>query len=101
MQIKDMIVISEYSGYTNFVTRIHWNYTGVNEIGVDASFDAVTRYTVVDTEHFIEYSALTESNVIAWIESHPDFTKIKGYVDNTITNKMSRSQKKLPLPWVG
>ncbi len=48
MEIKDMIVISEISGYTNFVTRISWNYKGVNEIGVESEFNAVTKYTQVD-----------------------------------------------------
>jgi hypothetical protein len=100
MEIKDMIVISEISGYTNFVTRIAWNYKGVNEIGVESEFNAVTKYTQVDEENFIEYSAITESNVIAWIESHPDLLRVKSYVDNSIANKMSKSKKRLPFPWL-
>lgn len=99
MKIKNMDVLSDLSGYTNFVCRIEWNYKGVNEIGVESDFNAVTRYTEVDVENFIQYSALTESNVIAWVESHADFPRIKGYVDNSITNKMSRNKKRLPFPW--
>ena len=97
--VKDMFVKLNFSGYTNFVTRVRWEYKATNEVGVEATTFGISQFNQFTGDTYVNYSALTESAVINWIESTQDIVKLKQRVDKTIENRMKSPIQNLPLPW--
>ena len=80
-----------YDDKENVITKVEFqiecvdgDYTHAANAHVDVNYQP---------ESFIEYSELTEQNVIDWIEAHPVYEFTKNYVDERIANM------KVPMDW--
>jgi hypothetical protein len=98
-KIKDLFIKPSFSGFTNFVSRVSWQYVATNEIGVEGSHYGSNQFTGHTGNTYVDFSALTENEVIEWVESTQDIVKLKQKVDKTIENKMKFPTQKVPIPW--
>ena len=88
------------NGLTDVVKIIHWSLTGVDENGVSACFSNSYPLPSPSPEAFTDYSTLTESTVIGWLESNLDVGYLHTYLANEIASKYNPPITPLPLPWV-
>ena len=98
--IKQLDTIPDFNGFVNFVTRVFWVYTGVDEIGTTSKVEGYTEYNQRSTDPYIEYSALTESEVTTWLEETRGSSDLKIIIDNKINEILNPPIIVLPLPWV-
>ena len=54
------------------VVGTQWKLTGTDEDGNQGTFSGATPFNIneVNTESFIEYSSLTEAQVLSWVKNH-------------------------------
>lgn len=100
--INELQTIPTYSGYTDFVTNVVWRYYADNGEGYDAYLFGQTTFNEVnDTpEHaYVPYSALTEVEVVEWLDTHADITTLQTRLTEMINEKINPPIIVLPLPW--
>lgn len=90
---------------TDAVTTIIYIKTGTNENGITGEFHGNVDFTMdqVDTEGFIAFSDLTESQVVEWIAANEQAEFIDDVIAQEITAKSQLSTKVevgyTELPW--
>ena len=90
---------------TDAVTTIIYIKTGTNENGITGEFHGNVDFTMdqVDTEGFIAFSDLTESQVVEWIAANEQAEFIDDVIAQEITTKSQLSTKVevgyTELPW--
>ena len=101
-KINKMDVISNLNNLTNFVTRVYWEYIGVDETNTYTS--SITGYVEFDNnnneENYINYSDLTESEVIDWIEPRCDIFELQNIINDKISDLIEPKIINLPIPWI-
>ena len=98
--IKLMDIIPLFDGYENFVTRVYWDYIGINENGVSSKVEGYTEWNVVNKEHFILYGDITLENVISWLEDYNDTNNLQSIISNKIEVIINPPIVNLPFPWI-
>ena len=84
----------------NVVTRVRYNYVGVNEDGIDGTFAGVTPMPIPeDTENFVPFADLQPENVVAWLESTADVTHMQERIVKQIESKINPKYEPVPSPW--
>lgn len=80
---------------TDAVTRIIYVKTGTNDDGITGEFHGNVDFTMaqVDTEGFIAFSSLTESQVAAWIGANEQAEFIDEQIAHQITEKTQSGTK--------
>ena len=100
--INEMDTYLSYSGYSYFVTKVSWRYNATNDSGYSANIMGQSTYNVVNdtVDHpYVQYSALTENEVINWLDSGEDIITIREQLDNNLIEQMNPPIVSLPLPW--
>ena len=100
--INELQTIPDYSGYTNFVTAVVWRYNADNGEGYEAYLLGQTTFNEVnDTpEHpYVSYSALTETEVITWLDTYNDIVTLQTKLTDMINEKINPPIIVLPNPW--
>lgn len=83
----------------NVVTRVRYDYTGVDENGNDGFFAGVTPMPAPDADNYKALSALTEADVVSWLEATADKPHMQEHITKQITNKLTPKYVDTPLPW--
>ena len=90
---------------SGMVTEVYWSKTGTDAEGRTAMFSMVDELDSSDpaSDAYIEFSALTEENVLAWIQSRVSGTRALD-VDHFIQRKIqeqieARDSVDDVLPW--
>jgi hypothetical protein len=93
------------------VVGTQWKLTGTDEDGNTGTFTGATPFNIneVNTESFIEYSSLTEAQVLSWVKNHVSGSNVStNYMDhiNGVILKEIASKKwtsitvsETDLPW--
>jgi hypothetical protein len=92
------------------VVGTQWKLTGTDEDGNQGSFSGATPFNIneVNTGSFIEYSSLTEAQVLNWVKNHVSGSSPTSYMDhiNGVILKEINSKKwtsvnvsETDLPW--
>jgi len=97
--IEQMDTIPDFSGFTNFVTRIYWKRIGINETDISASLVGYIDFTDIGPDGFIEYSAITEIDVISWLDNYTNLVVIDSIIDQKINDIINPPIINLPFPW--
>jgi hypothetical protein len=85
---------------TDVVTRVRYNYVGVNEDGVDGIFAGATPMPLPeDTENYIPFADLTPDEVVAWLEATADITHMQERIAKQIEAKIHPMYEPVPSPW--
>ena len=92
------------------VVGTQWKLTGTDEDGNQGTFSGATPFSIneVNTGSFIEYSSLTEAQVLSWVKNHVSGSGPSNYMDhiNGVILKEIASKKwasitvsETDLPW--
>lgn len=85
---------------TDVVTRVRYNYVGVNEDGVDGTFAGATPMPLPeDTENYIPFADLTPDEVVAWLEATADVAHMQERIAKQIEAKIHPMYEPIPSPW--
>lgn len=89
-------------GHTDVVTRVRYNYIGVDTDGYSGSFAGATPMpTPADTGSFVPFSQLTEADVVDWLEAVSDKGHMQYMIQKQIANQKEPQSVPAPLPWGG
>lgn len=85
----------------NVVKIVHWTYRGQEQIEGGKSAEISNQYPLPSpsSENYVNYSDLTESAVIEWLETILDVNYLRFYIQNKI-QKQYEETVVLPLPWI-
>lgn len=69
-QILSLNVRDESADHPNAVVTVKWRKTGIDESGIQASFDGSTPFSAADVppENYIPFDQLTEEVVLGWVK---------------------------------
>lgn len=85
---------------TNVVTRVRYDYKGVDENGIEGIFPGVTPMPSPADSAFKPLAELVEEDVISWLEAHADKPHMQEIIGKQISSKISPKYVDTPLPWV-
>tara|TARA_R110000782_G_scaffold209662_1_gene297801 strand:+ start:1993 stop:2355 length:363 start_codon:yes stop_codon:yes gene_type:complete len=84
----------------NVVTRVRYNYVGIDEEGNEETFAGVTPMPVPeDTLNFKAFADLLPENVVAWLEVTADKTHMQEIIKKQIEDKLYPKNEPTPSPW--
>lgn len=96
--IYSLNTIPSFEGYDNFVTGVNWRYNATSDSGLTANIEGQSNFNSLNGQ-YINYTSLTESTVISWIESVEDMSNLQEKLDIIINQKIAPQIVNLPLPW--
>lgn len=85
---------------TNVVTRVRYDYKGVDENGVDGIFPGVTPMPAPSDAAFKPLADLLEEDVISWLEVHADKQHMQDVIMKQISSKITPKYVETALPWI-
>lgn len=84
---------------TDVVTRVRYDYKGVNEDGIEGTFAGVTPMPEPTDAEFKPLAELVETDVIEWLEAHADKPHMEERIQKQINNQVAPKYVDTPLPW--
>lgn len=97
-KITEIEVAPTSSGEYNVVTRVRYNYKGVDEDGIEATFTGATPMPS-PSGSFVPYEDLTENTVIGWLDSVSDKPHMQERITEMINNIKTPQYVPKPAPW--
>lgn len=85
---------------TNVLTRVRYDYKGINENGVDGIFPGVTPMPAPEDSAFEPLAELLEEDVISWLEVHADKQHMQDVISKQISSKIAPKYVETALPWI-
>jgi len=98
--IKQMDIIPNFNGFTNFVTRIYWDYNGINENNTSNTITGYVEFNNRSSDPYVEYGNITEEEVIGWVETHTNVSELQNIISQKIYNIENPPIVNLPFPWI-
>lgn len=95
-KIETSPILGELEGV---VTRVRYDYKGVDENGNEGVFSGVTPMPAPENSEFKQLSTLTEEDVIGWLEIHADKPHMHERIASQISGKTEPMFVDTPLPW--
>ena len=99
-KVNQLEIVPSVDGLTDVVTRVRYNYNGVNETGISGSFAGVTPMPApADTKNFVQLKDLKEQDVINWLELVADKPHMQQQIQKQINNQVLPKNVSVPNPW--
>ena len=97
----ELFMAPSLDGLTDVVTRVRYNYTGVDEeTGLSAVFAGSTPTPQpASGSEFIPFQDLTEAEVVAWLEAIVPTDHMQEVITKNINNQIAPKYEPAPLPW--
>lgn len=84
---------------TDVITRIRYDYEGVDENGVKGTFAGVTPLPAPETTDITPLTELTEEIVVGWLEAVADKAHMQERIQKQIERQVEPKHVDTPLPW--
>jgi len=98
--VTQLEIAPSFDGETDVVTRVRYNYNGVNEGGISGSFAGATPVPApASGSTFIPFDELTQDEVIDWLEIYADKPHMQVQIAKQIENQIHPHYVPAPLPW--
>ena len=94
-----MDTIPDFNGYTYYISRIFYRYNAINDSGYTTDLTGQLTLNELPTSEYVPYSAITENDVITWLDTYTDVTSLQAQLDNNLYEQMNPPILNLPLPW--
>jgi hypothetical protein len=87
-------------GLEKVITRVRYDYKGVNEDGIEGVFAGVTPMTApTDSENFKPFEELQPEDIISWLEETADKTHMEQRIEKQISDQIVPKYVEVALPW--
>lgn len=83
----------------DIVTRVRYDYLGIDENGNEGTFAGVTPMPLPESTEYHPLSELTEEIVISWLEVHADKAHMQERIAKQIKRIVEPKYVDTPLPW--
>lgn len=88
------------NGLEKVITRVRYDYEGVNEDGIKGTFAGVTPMPAPeDTENFKPFEELQPEDVISWLEATADKAHMQMRIEKQINEQIAPKYVDTALPW--
>jgi len=84
---------------TDVVTRVRYDYKGIDENGVEGAFSGVTPMPLPGDAAFKPLTELIEEDVISWLEVHADKPHMQERIEKQINDQVAPKYVDTALPW--
>lgn len=84
---------------TDVITRVRYDYEGVDEKGVKGTFAGCTPLPAPETTDITPLAELTEEIVIGWLEAFADKDHMQERIQKQIEGQVEPKHVETPLPW--
>lgn len=98
-KVNKLEVAPSLNGLDSVVTRVRYDYNGVDENGIEGSFSGVTPMPAPNSPDFKPLAELLEDDVISWLEVHADKTHMQERIEKQINEKVAPKYVETPMPW--
>jgi hypothetical protein len=98
-KVNKIEIAPSLDGLTDVVTRVRYDYKGIDENGNEGTFAGATPMPLPDSEHYKPFEELTEDDVISWLEAVADKPHMQEKIANQIEAKIAPKYVDTPLPW--
>lgn len=97
----ELFMAPSLDGLTDVVTRVRYNYTGVDEeTGLSAVFvGAAPMPEPTSGQPFIPLNELTEPEVVSWLTATVNPSHMQEMIAKNIGNQIAPKYEPVPLPW--
>ena len=92
-------IATELNGLEKVITRVRYNYIGVDENGNEGMFTGVTPMPAPNTESYKPFSELTPEDIISWLEAVADKSHMQERIAKQIEAKVAPKYVETPAPW--
>jgi hypothetical protein len=97
-KVTELEVAPSLDGQSDVVTRVRYNYAGVNENGISGSFAGATPMPA-PSGSFIPYTDLTQETVVAWLDEVSDKPHMQERITEMIGSLKNPQYVPKPAPW--
>ena len=97
----ELFMAPSLDGLTDVVTRVRYNYTGVDqENGLSAVFaGSAPMPAPASADPFIPLPELTEAEVVSWLTATVNPSHMQEVIAKNISNQIAPKYEPVPLPW--
>ena len=81
------------------ITRVRYDYEGVDENGIKGTFAGVTPLPAPETTDIVPLTEITEEIVIGWLEAYADKPHMQERIQKQIEGQVAPKYVDIPLPW--
>lgn len=89
----------QLNGLEKVITRVRYNYVGVDENGNEGTFAGVTPMPAPNVEGYKPFSELTPEDVVSWLEATADLAHMQERIAKQIEAKIAPKYVETPAPW--
>lgn len=89
----------ELNGLEKVITRVRYNYVGVDENGNEGTFAGVTPMAAPNAEGYKPFPELTPEDIITWLEAKADLAHMQERIAKQIEAKIAPKYVETPAPW--
>lgn len=89
----------ELNGLEKVITRVRYNYVGVDEDGNEGTFAGVTPMPAPNAEGYKPFAELTPEDITSWLEATADKAHMQERIAKQIEAKIAPKYVETPAPW--
>jgi hypothetical protein len=89
----------ELNGLEKVITRVRYNYVGVDENGNEGTFAGVTPMAAPNAEGYKPFSELTPEDIVSWLEATADLSHMQERIVKQIETKIAPKYVETAAPW--
>ncbi len=97
-KVTQLEVAPSLDGKSDVVTRVRYNYTGVDEKGNEGTFAGATPMPA-PSGSFVAFNSLTEANIVSWLDAVADKSHMQEKIQEQINAKKTPLFVEKPMPW--
>jgi hypothetical protein len=83
----------------NVVTRVRYNYVGVDENGNEGTFNGATPMPAPNAEGYKPFEELTAEDIVSWLETTADKVHMQERITKQIEAQINPKYEPVPSPW--
>lgn len=92
-------IAPELNGLEKVITRVRYNYVGVDEDGNEGTFAGVTPMPAPNSKSYKPFEELTPEDVTSWLEATADKAHMQERIAKQIEAKITPKYVSTPSPW--
>lgn len=97
---KKVEIAPSLDGLEKVITRVRYDYKGVNEDGIEGVFAGVTPMPApTNSQKFKPFEQLQPEDIISWLEETADKTHMEQRIEKQISDQIVPKYIEVALPW--